>query len=134
MTRSWHPSIPPALALLLTALMLVTGTAVAMESSAMAASGARTGNALSHCHHHTTDTTTNMTMNDMGMEMDHQADNHCPDDTACQCITLCQVNAVTLSGFPASNDLPAQHYASGPVIAVSPGIHQLPLRPPTLTV
>ncbi|MGB1466064.1 MAG: hypothetical protein ACPG8O_06820, partial [Alcanivorax nanhaiticus] len=38
MTRSWHPSIPPALALLLTALMLVTGTAVAMESSAMAAS------------------------------------------------------------------------------------------------
>lgn len=132
MKRSWLPSIRPVLALLLTALMLVTGTAVAMESSAMAASGARMGNALSHCHHHSTGSS--MTMNDMGMEMDHQADNHCPDDTACQCITLCQISAITLMRFLPGNDLSAQHYASGPVIAVSPGIHRLPLRPPSLNV
>ena len=139
MKRSWHSSIRPVLALLLTALMLVTGTAVATESSAMAASGARMGNALSHCHHHSTGTKTNttnsnMTMNHMGMEMDHQADNHCPDDTACQCITLCQISAITLMRFLPGNDLPTQHYASGPVIAVSPGIHRLPLRPPSLNV
>ncbi|MCK0153704.1 hypothetical protein MWU49_08325 [Alcanivorax sp. S6407] len=138
MKRSWLSSIRPALALLLTALMLVTGTAVAMESSAMAASGARMGNALSHCHHHSADTSSHtnthssMSMNHMGM--DQQTDSHCPDDNACQCITLCQVSAITLTRFVSGNDSPAQHYLPGPVIAVSPGIHQLPLRPPTLTV
>ncbi len=130
MKRTWHPSIRPLVALLLTALMLVTGTAVAMEGSAMAASGARIGNALSHCHHHTTNTT--MAMNDSGME--HQADRHCPDDTACQCITLCQVSAISLTRFLPGNDRPAQHYVPRAVIAISPGINQLPLRPPSLTV
>lgn len=125
MKRMWRKHSSALLALLLTGLMLVTGTAVAVESSAMAADGTRTS-AMEHCHHHSPAVA--------DMSADHAEGNHCPDDEACQCITLCQVSAITFTRFAPANFRPAQQFQPDAVIDLSPGIHRLPLRPPTLTV
>ena len=125
MKSLWRQYGSAFLALLLSALMLVTGTAVAVESSAMATDGAPTS-AMEHCHHHTP------TLADMAS--DHAQAKPCPEGEACQCISLCQVSAMTVIRFTPASDRPAQDYLPGTVIDLSPGIHQLPLRPPSLTV
>lgn len=125
MKRAWRQYRSALLALLLSSLMLVTGTAVAMQSSAMAAEGSGIS-AMEHCHHH------NMTMADLpSAEVDG---NHCPDGEACQCVTLCQASAITFTPFIPTSDRPARHYLPDAVIDLSPGIHRLPFRPPSLTV
>ncbi|KGD63555.1 hypothetical protein Y5S_03191 [Alcanivorax nanhaiticus] len=125
MKRVWRKYISALLALLLTGLMLVTGTAAAVQSSAMAADGSGIS-AMDHCHHH------NTAMADMpSADVDS---NHCPDGEACQCVTLCQASAITFTRFISSNDRPVRHYLPEAVIDLSPGIHRLPFRPPSLTV
>lgn len=126
MKTRWRRNGSALLALLLTGLMLVTGTAVAMESSAMAADGARMSSTMTHCHHHAS------TME--SMHTDQSTDNHCPDGDACQCVTLCQISAITFTRFAPDAHQPALSYQPDLVIDRSPGIHRLPLRPPSLTV
>tara|TARA_B100000676_G_C17882419_1_gene734658 strand:+ start:482 stop:859 length:378 start_codon:yes stop_codon:yes gene_type:complete len=125
MRSVWRQYSSALLALLLSSLMLVTSTAVAVESSAMAADGARTS-AMEHCHHHSP------TMADMSSG--HAEGSHCPDGEACQCVTLCQVSAATLTRFASATLRPALHFLPDAVIDLSPGIHRLPLRPPSLIV
>ena len=123
------------MALLLTSIMLVTGTVAAADSSAMALDRMAMSGPMTHCHHHTVD----MTDMDMGgmAQMNHDAPQdqpHCPDQKPCQCLTLCQLGSSILPAVLSGHEPPRQHFIPGPVVAVSPGVHQLPLRPPSLIV
>lgn len=121
-------------ALLLTSILLVTGTVAAAQSSAMAANSVPTAGPMTHCHHHSSDMAG---MTDMKMEMDSAASQqqvHCPDQQPCQCLTLCQLGSSILPTVLSDQEPPLQHYIAGQVVDVSPGIHRLPLRPPSLTV
>ena len=107
------------LAVLLATLMMVMSPALSANMHDMP-----TDSPMAHCHGDTSMATADMSaMHDS-----------CPDGEVCQCLTVCQVSATIVAPFHGHALPPARHFGKGPVIAALPGIHHLPLRPPSLTV
>lgn len=106
--------------LLATLMLVVTSSLSAQVSVGHLDSGPQT-----HCHHHA----------DMAQPSHDDSDSqHCPQDDACQCLTLCQISATTVALFSGQADIPDRPWHSGLESGLHDGIHHLPLRPPSLTV
>ncbi len=116
--RAHHRSLLAGL--LATLMLVVTSSLSAQVSVGHLDSGPQT-----HCHHHA----------DMVQPSHDDSDSqHCPQDDACQCLTLCQISATTVALFSGQADIPDRPWHPGLEIALHEGIHHLPLRPPSLIV
>lgn len=104
--------------LIATLMLLVTSSLSAQVSLSHPDSTSQT-----HCHHHA----------EM-LQTDHDGNQHCPQDDACQCLTLCQISATTVALFSGQVDIPDRPWHHGLESNLHDGIHHLPLRPPSLTV
>lgn len=121
MNRYLRPHHRSLLAGLLAILMLV----VTSSLSAQVSVGNLDTAPQTHCHHHA----------DMAQPSHDDSDSqHCPQDDACQCLTLCQISATTVALFSGQADIPDRPWHPGLEIALHEGIHHLPLRPPSLMV
>ena len=114
--RAHHRSL---LAGLLATLMLV----VTSSLSAQVSLGHLDTAPQTHCHHHA----------EMA-QPSHDDSQHCPQDDACQCLTLCQISATTVALFSGQADIPDRPWHPGLESGLHEGIHHLPLRPPSLIV
>ena len=119
MNRYLRPNHRSLLAGLLAILMLV----VTSSLSAQVSVGHRDTAPQTHCHHHA----------EMA-QPDHGDSQHCPQDDACQCLTLCQISATTVALFSGQAEIPARPWRPGLESNLHEGIHHLPLRPPSLIV
>ncbi|WP_290536481.1 hypothetical protein [Alcanivorax sp.] len=119
MKRYLRPDYRSLLAGLLATLMLVVTSNLAAQISVSHLDSTP----QTHCHHHAEMT-----------QADHGDSQHCSEDDACQCLTLCQINATTVALFSGQADIPDRPWHSDLETGLHDGIHHLPLRPPSLTV
>ena len=119
MNRYLRPNHRSLLAGLLAILMLV----VTSSLSAQVSVGHRDTTPQTHCHHHA----------EMA-QPDHSDSQHCPQDDACQCLTVCQISATTMALFSGQAEIPDRPWHPGLESSLHDGIHHLPLRPPSLIV
>lgn len=138
-----HTRTRALVALLVTALMLVTGNAVATAGSMAPGPHPPSGammmdhSTLTHCHHQASPAAASPSEHSQhALHRPAPKDNrpHCEDGDTCQCLTLCQVSTALLLHLPASQEPPALRFDSATTPKEFPGIHRLPLRPPSRKV